>query len=86
MLSATSLLFRRGFASAAPTTKLFINGKFIESATDKFVDVKNPATNEVINTLLFNIENDLKLNHYIYVFRYNIYIISIEFKYAYIFK
>ena len=47
MLCATSAMLRRGFASAAPATKLFINGKFVESSTDKFVDVHNPATNEV---------------------------------------
>ncbi|XP_076803630.1 methylmalonate-semialdehyde/malonate-semialdehyde dehydrogenase [acylating], mitochondrial-like [Clavelina lepadiformis] len=30
------------------TTKLFIDGKFIESKTDKWIDLHNPATNEVI--------------------------------------
>ncbi|KAF2348111.1 Aldehyde dehydrogenase domain [Trinorchestia longiramus] len=47
MLSGGAL-FRRGFASAAPTTKLFINGQFVESKSDKFLDVHNPATNEVV--------------------------------------
>ena len=47
MLSTFSSVLRRGYASAAPTTKLFINGQFIESNTDKFVDVHDPATNEV---------------------------------------
>ena len=30
------------------TTKLFIDGKFVESETDKWIDLHNPATNEVI--------------------------------------
>ncbi|WAR18516.1 MMSA-like protein [Mya arenaria] len=31
-----------------PTTKLFLNGKFVESKTDRWIDLHNPATNEVI--------------------------------------
>lgn len=27
---------------------LFINGKFVQSKTDKWIDLRNPATNEVI--------------------------------------
>merc|ERR1719370_2327833 len=30
------------------TTKLFIDGKFIESSTDKFLELHNPATNEIV--------------------------------------
>ncbi|KAM7436885.1 Methylmalonate-semialdehyde dehydrogenase [acylating] mitochondrial [Porites harrisoni] len=30
-------------------TKMFINGQFVESSTDKWHDVHNPATNEVIS-------------------------------------
>ena len=33
---------------AAPTTKLFINGEFVESKATEFIDVCNPATNEVV--------------------------------------
>jgi malonate-semialdehyde dehydrogenase (acetylating)/methylmalonate-semialdehyde dehydrogenase len=33
--------------STVPTTKLFINGKFVESKTEDWIDVHNPATNEV---------------------------------------
>lgn len=40
----------RFYASGGPaTTKLFIDGKFVESKTDKWIDVHNPATNEVIS-------------------------------------
>lgn len=38
----------RSYSSAAPTTKLFINNEYVESKTNKWVDVHNPATNEVV--------------------------------------
>uniref|UniRef100_A0A3B3ZY28 Aldehyde dehydrogenase domain-containing protein n=1 Tax=Periophthalmus magnuspinnatus TaxID=409849 RepID=A0A3B3ZY28_9GOBI len=31
-----------------PTTKLFIDGKFVESNTSEWIDIHNPATNEVV--------------------------------------
>eukprot|EP00800_Vazella_pourtalesii_P021670 TRINITY_DN8164_c0_g1_i1.p1 TRINITY_DN8164_c0_g1~~TRINITY_DN8164_c0_g1_i1.p1 ORF type:complete len:520 (-),score=113.19 TRINITY_DN8164_c0_g1_i1:110-1669(-) len=42
----SSLRFIRTFS--AGTTKLFINGEFVESHTSKWIDVHNPATNEVV--------------------------------------
>ncbi|ESO86805.1 hypothetical protein LOTGIDRAFT_194671 [Lottia gigantea] len=39
--------FRRCYASI-PTTKNFINGEFVESKTTKWIDLHNPATNEVV--------------------------------------
>lgn len=38
----------RLYSSSAPTTKLFIDGKFVESKSDIWIDVHNPATNEVV--------------------------------------
>ncbi|CAO2586907.1 Methylmalonate-semialdehyde dehydrogenase [acylating], mitochondrial [Lemmus lemmus] len=35
-------------SSSVPTVKLFIDGKFVESKSDKWIDIHNPATNEVI--------------------------------------
>jgi len=49
MLSSKYLVMKRSFSSAAPTTKLFIGGQFVESKTDTFIDVHNPATNEVVS-------------------------------------
>lgn len=49
--SARGILVKFGerhYASSAPTTKLFINGKFVESKTKDWIDVHNPATNEVV--------------------------------------
>ena len=37
---------RRGYATA-PTTKMFLDGKFVESKTNDWIDLHNPATNEV---------------------------------------
>lgn len=42
------LSLARSYASAAPTTKLFIDGKFVESKTTEWIDLHNPATNEVV--------------------------------------
>ncbi|KAL1789736.1 methylmalonate-semialdehyde dehydrogenase [acylating], mitochondrial [Sigmodon hispidus] len=36
-------------SSSVPTVKLFIDGKFVESKSDKWIDIHNPATNEVIS-------------------------------------
>lgn len=35
-------------SSTASTTKLFLDGKFVESKATKWIDVHNPATNEVV--------------------------------------
>ncbi|KAH8027190.1 hypothetical protein HPB51_003632 [Rhipicephalus microplus] len=48
----TTLLRRfqvRGYASSSvPTTKMFINGQFVESKTTEWIDLMNPATNEPV--------------------------------------
>lgn len=38
----------RNYSNVAPTTKLFIDGQFVESKTSDWVDLHNPATNEVV--------------------------------------
>jgi len=38
----------RCYSSAVPNTKLFIDGKFVESEATEWVDLHNPATNEVV--------------------------------------
>ncbi|KAI8479461.1 Methylmalonate-semialdehyde dehydrogenase [acylating] mitochondrial [Branchiostoma belcheri] len=35
-------------SSSVPTTKLFINGRMVESKATEWIDVHNPATNEVV--------------------------------------
>lgn len=39
---------RRAYSSAAPTTKMFIDGKFVESKTSDWIDLHDPATNQVV--------------------------------------
>lgn len=41
-------LRNRSYSNVAPTTKLFIDGQFIESKTSDWVDLHNPATNELV--------------------------------------
>ncbi|KAF5302204.1 hypothetical protein FQA39_LY10243 [Lamprigera yunnana] len=38
----------RSYSNVAPTTKLFIDGKFLESETTEWIDLHNPATNELV--------------------------------------
>ncbi|XP_055842098.1 probable methylmalonate-semialdehyde dehydrogenase [acylating], mitochondrial [Episyrphus balteatus] len=45
----TRLLTQRCYSSSsAPTTKLFIDGKFVESKTKDWIDLHDPATNKVV--------------------------------------
>uniref|UniRef100_A0A8C5C320 methylmalonate-semialdehyde dehydrogenase (CoA acylating) n=1 Tax=Gadus morhua TaxID=8049 RepID=A0A8C5C320_GADMO len=37
------------YTSCSPTTKLFIDGKFVDSQTTEWIDIHNPATNEVVS-------------------------------------
>lgn len=42
-------LGRRLYSNAAvPTTKLFIDGKFVESKTTEWIDLHDPATNQLV--------------------------------------
>lgn len=44
-----SALVRRMYSSsAAPTTKLFLDGKFVESKATEWIDLHDPATNEIV--------------------------------------
>ncbi|GIY92839.1 probable methylmalonate-semialdehyde dehydrogenase, mitochondrial, partial [Caerostris extrusa] len=52
LLSKRVRLIKYGFLarhmSSVPNTKLFIDGKFVESKTSQWIDLHNPATNEVV--------------------------------------
>ncbi|KAK6182672.1 hypothetical protein SNE40_010300 [Patella caerulea] len=51
ILLSKQVLTGRGFArcyATVPTTKNFINGEFVESKTTKWIDLPNPATNELV--------------------------------------
>lgn len=45
----SKLLFTRSYSASAPTTKLFIDGQYVDSKTSKWIDLYNPATNEIIS-------------------------------------
>tara|TARA_B110000208_G_C11747316_1_gene422187 strand:- start:58 stop:1620 length:1563 start_codon:yes stop_codon:yes gene_type:complete len=47
MLSAGRAV--RAFSSAAPKLPNLINGEFVQSTTNKWIEVRNPATNEVVS-------------------------------------
>lgn len=43
-------MYQRSYASAAaiPTTKMFIDGKLVESKTTEWIDLHDPATNAIV--------------------------------------
>lgn len=51
---------QRCLGGTTPTTKLFINGEFVESNTDKWLDVHNPATNQVVTKVPIATQEELK--------------------------
>lgn len=49
MFSQLRHAIQRNYSSStAPTTKMFIDGKFVESKATEWIDLPNPATNEVV--------------------------------------
>lgn len=42
-------LCKRSLTSGIPKTKLLINGQFIDSKTDSWIPITNPATNEIVS-------------------------------------
>ncbi|XP_030022562.2 probable methylmalonate-semialdehyde dehydrogenase [acylating], mitochondrial [Manduca sexta] len=44
----SQLVLRRKYSSAAPATKLYIDGQYVDSKTSNWIELTNPATNEVI--------------------------------------
>lgn len=41
-------LLKRNYSNVAPTTKLFIDGQFVESKSSEWVDLLDPATNNLV--------------------------------------
>lgn len=49
VLQMRSAVARRMYSSiTAPTTKLFLDGKFVESKATEWIDLHDPATNEIV--------------------------------------
>ncbi|KAG0230557.1 Methylmalonate-semialdehyde dehydrogenase [acylating] mitochondrial [Actinomortierella wolfii] len=47
-LSTSRPSFYAAAAASVPKTKLYINGQFIDSKTDKWIELRNPATQELV--------------------------------------
>ncbi len=47
-VAVRSRLSAKSFSTSVPTVKNFINGKFEESKATKWIDLRNPATQEII--------------------------------------
>jgi len=52
---------KRCYSSSVPTTKLLLNGEFVESKTDNWIPVYNPATNEVVSMCPETTQEELRL-------------------------
>lgn len=53
-------LGRNYASSSVPTTKLFINGEFVESKTSDWIDVHDPATNEVVTRVPKSTQSEME--------------------------
>ncbi|XP_071504602.1 methylmalonate-semialdehyde/malonate-semialdehyde dehydrogenase [acylating], mitochondrial-like [Diadema antillarum] len=48
------------YYSSAPTTKLLINGQMVDSTTSDWIDVHNPATNEVVTRVPKSTQSEME--------------------------
>ena len=68
VLQASRLAQRRAFGSTSavtsaadvPKVKNFINGEFVDSKTDKWIDLHNPATGELIGLVPESTQEEMK--------------------------
>jgi len=49
----------RAFSNSVPKSPLLINGQFVESTTDRWIDVINPATAEVVSRVPETTQNEM---------------------------
>ncbi|OWR51377.1 probable methylmalonate-semialdehyde/malonate-semialdehyde dehydrogenase [acylating], mitochondrial [Danaus plexippus] len=59
--SESHILLRRHYSSSAPSTKLYIDGQYVESKTSNWIELTNPATNEVIGRVPEATQEELNL-------------------------
>ncbi|KAJ3250352.1 Methylmalonate-semialdehyde dehydrogenase [acylating] mitochondrial, partial [Chytriomyces hyalinus] len=59
-ISARRSLASSSFARAPAKVPLFINGEFIQSKTDKWIEIRNPATQEVVGLVPEATQEELK--------------------------
>lgn len=53
-------LAKRSYSNVAPTTKLFIDGQFLESKASEWVDLNDPATNEVVTKVPISTTSEME--------------------------
>lgn len=46
--------------AAVPTTKLFIDGKFVESQTTEWIDLHDPATNQLVTRVPKSTQSEME--------------------------
>ncbi|XP_027216035.2 probable methylmalonate-semialdehyde/malonate-semialdehyde dehydrogenase [acylating], mitochondrial [Penaeus vannamei] len=54
------LNIHRSYSASPAVTKLFIDGQFVESKATEFVDVHNPATNEVVTRVPKSTQDEMQ--------------------------
>lgn len=50
---------KRSYSNVAPTTKLFIDGQFVESKATEWVDLHDPATNELVTKVPLTTKSEM---------------------------
>ncbi|KAJ8952043.1 hypothetical protein NQ318_010953 [Aromia moschata] len=53
-------IIRRSYSNVAPTTKLFIDGQFVESKATEWVDLHDPATNELVTRVPLSTQSEME--------------------------
>ncbi|CAH0561342.1 unnamed protein product [Brassicogethes aeneus] len=53
-------VLRRSYSNVAPTTKLFIDGQFVDSKTSSWVDLHDPATNNLVTKVPNSTQNEMQ--------------------------
>lgn len=55
------MLARRSYSSTtAPTTKLFVDGKLVESKATEWIDLHDPATNQVVTRVPKSTQSEME--------------------------
>lgn len=54
------ILAKRSYSNVAPTTKLFIDGQFVDSKATQYVDLHDPATNELVTKVPLSTKEEME--------------------------
>ena len=59
MVALSQATFHTGQVRSVQTVPLYINGKFVESKATQFIDVHNPATQELVSRVPIALSSEL---------------------------